>query len=309
MSKMSFTKHFAPKQSAQMTRRAYEDFYYDKYFALWLDSIEWTGLDYQQRDFVMREFWANGRVGAFRLEGTEGSESHPNGLLVFVPIAPMDYNIYRFPTKANAINLKGVNFIPSEPMDVDKDIVIGWANVTHLPICKLIRPLVERIIDVEMVIRMNLKAQKMPWMIAVTPETEGKMRALYDALESDDPALFVDLDDADKAKALLSGSPYIIDKLYDYIKAKENDIRELMGLYNLGFAEKKEHLLNGEIESNDEVTTASSGTYSHPIQDFTERVTKILGVPISAELRVEKQAEEEEREVEKEMKEEESKDE
>ena len=294
MSKISFKNHFAPKKGAQLTRAAIEDFYFDKYFSLWLDSIEWEGIDYQQKAFIMREFWTNGRVAAFKMAGSEGSESHPNGLLVFVPFAPMEYNIYRFPTKANAINLKGVSFIPSEPMKVDEEIILGWANVAHEPIAKMIYPMIQRIVDVEMVIRMNLKAQKMPWLIAVTPETEQKMRALYDALESDDPALFVDLDEADRAKALLSGAPYVIDKLHDYIKAKENDIREFLGLDNLGFGEKKEHLLTSEISSNDEVTSASGSCFIDTIADWCERIEDILGVPISARLRVDAEREKQE---------------
>ena len=240
----------------------------------------------------MREFWSNGRVGAIKLKETVGSKSHPQGLLVFVPFAPAEYNIYRFPTKANAINLKGVKFIPSKLLKVDEEIVLGWANVTHEPVAKMVSSIVQRIVDVEMVIRMNLKAQKMPWLVALTPETESKMRALYDALESDDPALFIDLDDADKAKALLSGAPYIIDKLYDYIKAKENDLREYLGLYNLGFSEKKEHLITSEIESNDAVTDASGSCFISAIDDFCQRVTSILGVPISAELKAERLARE-----------------
>lgn len=293
MSKISFKNHFAPKNGSQLTRRALEDFYYNKYFSLWLDSIVWEGLDYQQQAFVMREFWTNGRVGAIKMKGTEGSESHPNGLLVLVPFAPMEYNIYRFPTKANAINLKGVKFIPPQPLVADEEIVLGWANVSHEPVSKLVWSIIERIVDTEMVIRMNLKAQKMPWAVGITPETENKMKALVDALESDDPALFVELDEADKAKALVSGAPYIIDKLYDYIKAKENDVRELLGLYNLGFAEKKEHLITSEVESNDEVITASGHTYISTIEDWASRVSSILGIPVKAELRSEKEKREE----------------
>lgn len=291
MSKISLKNHFAPKQGAIINRRAVEDFYYNKYFALWLDSIEWEGIDYQERAFIMREFWANGRVGAIKLKGSEGAANYPNGKAVFVPFAPMEYNIYRFPTMANAINLKGVKFIPSQPLRVDDEIVLGWANVTHEPVAKMVSTIVERIVDAEMAIRMNLKAQKMPWLVAITPETEQKMRKLAEALECDDPTLFIDLEDAEKAKALISGAPYIIDKLHEYIKAKENDLREYLGLYNLGFGEKKEHLITSEIESNDEVTTASGSCFIETIQDWCERVTRILGVPISAELKSKKEAE------------------
>lgn len=308
MSKISFKNHFAPKEGAIINRRQIEDFYYNKYFSLWLDSIEWEGIDYQERAFIMRELWTNGRIGAIKLKGSEGAENYPNGKAIFVPFAPAEYNIYRFPTKANAINLKGVKFIPAGLLDVDKDIVLGWANVAHEPVAKMVSTMVERIVDVEMVIRMNLKAQKMPWLVAVTPETEAKMRKLAEALECDDPTLFIDLEDAEKAKALISGAPYIIDKLHEYIKAKENDLREYLGLYNLGFGEKKEHLLTSEIESNDEVTSASGSCFIETIRDWCERVTEILGVPISAELKAEKMAREKEMEAEEQMEESEEED-
>ena len=295
MAKFTIKNILPPKAAAIDERSRLEFFYNEKYLSLWLNAFEWEGINYQEREFIMREFWSNGRVGAIKLEGSEGSDVAPEGKLVFVPFAPGEFNIYRFPTKANAIRLKGVNFIPTRPLEVDKEIVLGWANVTHKPIVRLIEPFLQRIVDVEMVIRMNLKAQKMPWLIAITPETEKKMRALYDAIESDDPALFVDLDDAEKANALLSGANYIIDKLQDYKLAKENEIREFMGLDNLGFSEKKEHLLTDEIASNNQVTSSSGDCFSTPIEDFCNRIKETFGISISAKSKSEIAREEAER--------------
>lgn len=279
--KQNLAPKFNRRQESVLLRKELSTLYYEKYFSLWMNSLEWEGVTDEQKRFIMKEFWNRGNVACFKLEGSEGSELYPNGAPVFAPYAPFQWNIYYTPITVNLINLKAVPFIPKGTQEVNKDVVLGWCHRSHKPMVTLIKPLIDRLIDTEMVIRMNLKAQKMPWLIAVTPETEQKMRELANALESDDPALFVQLGDADKAQSLLSGAPFILDKLYNYKHTIESEIREMLGMGNLGVGEKKEHLITTEIETNDEVTQASRDCYLDEIKEFTERISQYLGMAIS----------------------------
>lgn len=278
-------QNLAPKINnrgeAMRVRRELSTLYYDKYFSLWMNAVEWEGITTEQVRFIMKEFWNRGTVACFKLDGSEGSELFPDGAPVFAPYGVNQWDIYYSPLEVNLINLKAVPFIPKTPQVVNKDCVLGWSHRSHKPAVSLVKPLIDRLIDTEMVIRMNLKAQKMPWLIAVTPETERKMRELVNALECDDPALFIELGDADKAQALLSGAPFILDKLYNYKHTIESEIREMLGMGNLGVGEKKEHLITTEIETNDEVTQSSRDCFLDEMIDFTERINEYLGMKIT----------------------------
>lgn len=279
--KQNLAPKFNRRQESVLLRKELSTLYYEKYFSLWMNSLEWEGITDEQKRFIMKEFWNRGSVACFKLDGSEGSELYPNGAPVFTPFAPFQWNIYYAPVSVTLTNLKAVKFIPVGPQPVNEKVVLGWAHRSHKPMVTLIKPLIDRLIDTEMVIRMNLKAQKMPWLIAVTPETEAKMRELANALESDDPTLFVQLGEADKAQSLLSGAPYILDKLYNYKHTIESEIREMLGMGNLGVGEKKEHLITTEIEANGEVTQASRDCYLDEISEFAERVQQYLGMTIS----------------------------
>lgn len=279
--KQNLAPKYNRRQESVLLRKELSTLYYEKYFSLWMNSLEWEGITDAQKRFIMKEFWNRGSVACFKLANSEGSTTYPEGAPVFAPFAPFQWDIYYSPLTVNLINLKAVPFIPVGPQTVNEDVVIGWAHRSHKPMVTLIKPLIDRLIDTEMVIRMNLKAQKMPWLIAVTPETEQKMRELANALESDDPTLFVQLGEADKAQSLISGAPFILDKLYNYKHTIESEIREMLGMGNLGVGEKKEHLITTEIEANGEVTQASRDCYLDEIGEFTERIGEYLGMSIT----------------------------
>lgn len=253
-------------------------FYLNKYYSLFMNKYEIVGVDYQQRDFILRKFWSDGRLACFKLNGTEGSTEHPQGLGVFCPYAPSRYNIYDFPIYVNLINIRGVSFIPAGLQKVDEDVVIGWCQRNKKSVVSMVDFYLQKITDVEMVIKMNLKAQKTPWIIGATPENHKKMEVILENLASDNPDLFVDLEDVDKAKALVSGAPYVLDKLYNYKQALENELKEYLGLNNMGFGEKKEHLITAEIESSDEVIAESNYNFIDMITEFFENIERVLGL-------------------------------
>lgn len=137
---------------------------------------------------------------------------------------------------------------------------------------------VAKITDVEMVIRKNLKAQKMPWLIATSTGNENKVNQFYNSLNNDEDVLFFEFDDGEKEpKALVSGAPYILDKLYDYKQALENELLTFLGFNNLGASEKKEHLLVSEIDSNNEVIAQAEENFVSMLEGFIKRVNETLG--------------------------------
>ena len=49
----------------------------NKFFNLYRSNYEWTGLDYRQEEYVMKELWAKGTVAAFRINNIDELGSAP----------------------------------------------------------------------------------------------------------------------------------------------------------------------------------------------------------------------------------------
>lgn len=258
----------------------------NKYYNIYMNNYVFGGdLDYQQKEYILLQAWSIGQVACFKLAGSEGSKDHPQGLGVFCPFAPGYWNIYNWPTKVSLVNTRGVKFIPAGLKEVDKEVVIGYAMRNRKPVRMIVDSYVERITDVLMVIRTNLKTHKMPWLVIGTPEDQQKLKTLFESLKDDEPELFVDSDSSDKFKALVSGAPYIIDKLYQYAESLENELLEFLGFNNIGVGEKKEHLITAEVSANNGVIEANANSLVDCLKEFFERCNKVFGFNYSIDIK------------------------
>ena len=267
---------------ATLNRAIFKSYYILKYFNLFMNAYKFKGLDYQQKDFLLRKMWAMGRIACFKLPYV--TPNHPQGEVVLCPYAVSKLNIYDFPVEVNLIKLKNVNFIPTKAMVVDKDVVIGFAQRNKHSVMEMVLPLINKIVDVEMVLRTSLKSQKTPWLIGYTPENENQKKAMKEFLENDESYLFIETEDVNQFKAIVSGANYNCDKLYNLKCAYENEIKEYLGINNLGVNEKKEHLIGDEINVNQEIVESHGECFLDCLKEFCERIKEVLGYDISVEL-------------------------
>lgn len=269
-----------------LSRRQIKNVLMNKYFNLYMNNYEFSGdLDYQQKEYILLQMWSVGQIACFKLANSEGAKDHPQGLGVFCPFAPGYWNIYNWPTKVSLVNTRGVKFIPAGLKEVDKDVVIGYAQRNRKPVVMIVESYIERIVDVLMTIKTNLKVHKMPWLIVGTPEDEEKLKTLFKSLDSDEPELYTDSDSSDKFKALVSGAPYIIDKLYQYVECLFNELDEFLGFNNLGVGEKKEHLVVSEIASNNQITKVYEACLIDTIKEFFDRCNNVFGFNYSIKIK------------------------
>lgn len=266
-----------------LDRGEIKNFYLNKYFNLFMNAYEWTGIDEQQKDFIMRKFWSVGSVACYKLPYME-SEENPEGVVIFTPYATAGYyNIYDYPTKVTLINTRGVKFIPTKPLEINKDVVIGFIQRNKKGVLSSIESKIEQLVDVEMVIRTNLVAHKMPLLVAVNPENEFKIKNIFNKLMNDEPALFVGIDDARNFTNLVAGAPYIIDKLKAYANIIEGEILTILGVDNIGIMEKKEHLDVDEVNANNDLINAHADNFTDSLKEFTSLINDVLGYKINVE--------------------------
>ncbi len=281
------------KSSGVFNRKGIFDMYMAKYFNLFMGAYKIKNVTENQQDFILRRFWSMGKLAAFIVEGTKPVESdkelasvnnYPDGMIAFTDFAPCRFDIYDWPIAVNLVRSRGATFIPSAPQNVNIDVVIGYCQKNKMAVRPFVEFYVSKITDIEMTIRQQLRSHKVPWLIGVTPENEEKMKKFWDKINSDDDAIFLNADDMNDLKVLLSGNgSYIVDKLYQQKQAYENELLTYLGIDNLGTMQKKEHLQLDEANSNNELINDFGDCFLNPMKDFCERIKEYLGYDIDIE--------------------------
>ena len=109
-------------------------------------------------------------------------------IVIFTPWVFADrYNIYDFPTHVRLVNTRGVKFITTDALEIDKDVVILYAQKNHKSVFSSIEAKINEIVDLEMKKRVALKAQAQPWMFAFSPEDFEQAKVLQEQIENDEP--------------------------------------------------------------------------------------------------------------------------
>lgn len=266
-------------------RTAFETYYINKFFNKWMKKFNVDGLDYQEKYYIFKKFWYDGTIACSKRLNPSAVEDMFSKV-VFTPwVMATTYNCYDFPTHARAINVRGVSYIDGETaFELDKDIVIGWCQANHKGIYSLIAPKLKQLVDLEMVIRICTKNQKAPWILATSPEDKKAVEQLKDDLDSDKEFILTMLNDLKNAKSLISGAPFVVDKLEAQRQKVEDDIKTLLGIQNVGIAQKKEHFTDDEVQTNNSEIDETSEEYLDEIQDFFDRCNNCFGTSISVSL-------------------------
>ena len=265
-------------------------FYIEKFFNKWMSKYEYPELNYQQKHYIMKKFWSVGNVAVSSISNGDpllaglmasGEVDMKENKIIFTPWAFANrYNIYDFPTHATLINTRGVKFITPRTLEIDKEVVIIYAQKNHKSIWSSIEAKVDEIIDLEMKKRSALKAQSQAWFFAFSPEDFKIAKAMQQSLDNDDPYMFGSFNDPDRVKSIVSGAPYIVDKIQAQIDGRVNEVLTMLGVNNVGVDEKKEHLIVDEVNANNEDIEQQSISFKSEIEDGFERVDKVLNFKV-----------------------------
>ena len=282
--------YYRAKASDKKIKDRIRFFYVEKFFNKWMSKYEFPELNYQQKHYCMKKWWSVGNVACSNVASADkllaglmasGEVDMKENQIIFTPWAFANrYNIYDFPTHATLINTRGVKFITPRVLEIDKEVVIIYAQKNHKSVWSSIEVKVEEIVDLEMKKRTALKAQSQAWFFAFSPEDFKIAKALQESLDNDDPYMFGAFNDPDRIKGIQSGAPYIVDKIQQQIDGRVNEVLTMLGVNNIGIDEKKEHLVVDEINANNEDIEQQSISFKSEIEDGFERVGKVLGFKV-----------------------------
>lgn len=287
---MPKVREFRPEFNSKDIRNKFKFFYLEKFFNKWMNKYKFGGLNYQQSHYIMKKFWSEGSIAMSKIFDAKGEliEMMSGGVIdmkenqvIFTPWAHANlYNIYDFSTKVRLINTRGVQFVNPNDLEVDKDVVIIWAQKNHKSVFSSIEAKLNELIDIEMKIRCSRKAQSQSWQFVYSPEDFELVKRMQKSLENDEPYLFIPSNAVDKAKVLQSGAPYIVDKQEQEKEAIINEILTMMGVNNIGTTQKKEHLIVDEVNANNEDIEEQDQAFEDEISAGFDRGYKVLGYKV-----------------------------
>ena len=254
----------------------------NKYYNLYRSNFKWNNLNYRQEDFIMRKFWADGTVAAFKIKNLDE--------IGFAGWARNTIDMYGETETVNLVNQYSSPLIPGTVQVVDKDVVLGWIQSNRKPVRMLVDWYIERIAQVDMVINTNLNLHKLPFLIPLDKGDKDAKKAVEDAISkilNNELVLFVEGVEPSLFKAVATQAPYIIDKLNNYKKDLENELKTYLAINNPG-VNKIEQLQLSEVNANNDEINSHDEDFKEQLDKFCERIKETLGYDISVEVQREK---------------------
>lgn len=254
------------------------------YFKLWMSHYKIKELNRFQYRFLFKQFWNNGNCGVFKVKHLDGAES-----LLFAPWNPIAYNEYMEISKCQAINISGSSIVPIDIKTVNEDAVIMYCNSERKPVSTLINYYLDRITEVEILIRNNLFASSTPFIAKVSPELKQKAQDLIDKLFAGESVLFVDGEN-DALDILSTGGQFMADKLVQLKEYYNNLILgTIFGIDHKTFSsgDGKQFNTVDSDTSEEVVTNAYENDIQQNIQTGIDEIQEAFGITLTLENNVE----------------------
>lgn len=145
----------------------------------------------------------------------------------------------------------------------------------------------ERLTRLQMAMDVNINAQKTPLLLRCDEKTKRTLEIIYDKYRGDSPVIFGGKAMQDKPiEAIITGAPYVVDKLRDEKRAVWNEYLEFLGIDTNPSDKKRERLIVSEVESNNIEVETQSETMLLCRQEACERINTLFGLNVRVKRRV-----------------------
>lgn len=156
-------------------------------------------------------------------------------------------NMYRIPIMRRAYSITGFS---QECSDLDSVIIFN--NYLRQPTALSIELYAQKLTELDMTFRTNVKAQKTPLLIRGSQTQQRALHTLYSKYDGNEPVIFGDKElDAEALKAIRTDAPAEYQNLLVAKQQVWNEAMTFLGINNANTS-KRERLITNEVESNDE---------------------------------------------------------
>lgn len=259
-------------ESAWLNNRTYIH-YYNRLTELAISMFEWKNLpDSIDSRFLELVLFSDGMAVFFKDEVL--------GYLALQTMIGGNLDVYRIPKIRRAYATNGYN----RSLD-EKDSVIIFNNMLHTNCLTDVELFARRLYECDRTIDVNIKAQKTPIMIACDENQRLTMKNLYQQYDGNEPFIFGGKDmDIKKIQAIVTGAPYVADKVMQTKFQIWNEAMTYLGISNVNM-HKKERLLSDEVTRNMGSTVASRYTRLEMRKQASKKINEMFGLNIDVDYR------------------------
>lgn len=194
-------------------------------------------------------------------------------------------NIYNLPTSLNCYS-----FSYSEPRqiylsgevsekDKDKKCILVLNNMDRKSTHETLDIFAYRLYEAEVTAMTNIKAQKTPILLVCEEKQRLTMENLYRDYDGNKPVIIGNKDQInfDTIKAIKTEAPFIANDIMEYKKKIWDEALTYLGINTID-TEKKERLISGEANSNNELINMNLQSYLAPREEACKLFNKLFGL-------------------------------
>lgn len=166
-------------------------------------------------------------------------------------------NIYELPTEINCYSYhfnqrRGLYLTDTGGLKGEECILV-MNNFERVPTTATISLFAYRLAEAQRTADTNIKANRTPILITTDQKQYYTLKKMYEEYDGNTPAIFADknLISPDALKAMKTDAPFLCNDIMQYKREIWNEFLTFMGIQNL--SEKKERLITGEVDSNNEL--------------------------------------------------------
>ena len=273
---MSRNKNRAFTSTLNENVRTYR-LYLDQILEIAIARYKWNGLP-KTIDERFLELTLSGKNGAVLFFKDENI-----GHLALPCTMSGRFNVYNIPIQRRAYAVNGY-----QANRDDTNSVIIYSNQLHngMSVYNRLVQYAKDLYLIDSIIMVNVNAQKTPLMLLADEKQMLTLKNLYMKYDGNQPFIFGDRNDLNpnSIQALVTGAPYVADKLYELKQNIWNEVLTFLGVPNVQM-NKKERLITDEVNRGLGGVFASrySGLLSR--RQACDQINEMFGLNLSVEYR------------------------
>jgi hypothetical protein len=245
---------------------------YEKYQLIAVNAFEWDGLpDGILERHVEAQLFSHGKAIFYR--------SADKGFMCLRCDDSGQVNVYNDPLGYIASGVGYTERVPAE------DCVIIENNKLRIPTDPFIMFYVNKLVEAERTMDVNIKACKTPVVFACDDKDVLTFKRIFQQVDGNTPAIYADRGlNMDSIQAFQTGVKFMGKDLQDYANSVENKLLTFLGLNNTP-VDKKERLITDEAQANNQLIASFADLQMEARKRAAEAINEKYGLNVSVKRR------------------------
>ena len=241
---------------------------YNRYKLLALNMFKWEGLPPTVKPrHIEKALYEKGMCLFF--------EHKDIGVICLPCCYSKNFNVYG---EGTSYIVSGFGY--STTKDITDNVELGLNNDLGECTRQYVRSYAERMADIEFSIDLNIRKQRIPWIVETTRENKYSMQKAMNEIMEGKEVVYANKDlGLNNSNVITLTAPFIALQLNEYKYELEREILTFFGLNNT--VEKNERLIVDEVNSNNDFIEQNVEIMFRNRQDLCERINKRYGWNVS----------------------------